>query len=116
MKKLLIMTISLIFAGSIEAIARKSMDSQLEDAINSSDIPLIKKRLQNKSVDINGTNPAFGNITVIHMAAIQGDKDIMKALLNSLSTKKPNVNVQDKWGNTPLHIAAEKGHEGIIAY
>ena len=47
---------------------------------------------------------------IIHIAAIVGNTDI----LNMLVALNADLNVTDKYGNTPLHLAAEKGHKLFV--
>ena len=44
------------------------------------------------------------------MAAISGYQDMVKILLDY----KASVNVQDRHGNTPLHLAASNGNYEVV--
>lgn len=51
-----------------------------------------------------------------HRAATTGALPFLRLLLASTSPKKPNaprLNLQDRAGNTPLHLALESGHGEI---
>ena len=47
------------------------------------------------------------------MAAFNGNKEIVKLLLND-KDKKVEINLQDKRGSTALHLAAFKGNKEIV--
>ncbi|CAM1508997.1 Fc.00g027360.m01.CDS01 [Cosmosporella sp. VM-42] len=49
--------------------------------------------------------------TALHLAAVAGKLDMSKLLANELGVKKE---AKDQWGGTPLHCAAEGGHEAIV--
>ncbi|MCP5491894.1 MAG: ankyrin repeat domain-containing protein [Chlamydiales bacterium] len=54
-------------------------------------------------------NRKVGDYTLLHLAAIEGNKDIVEMLL----AKDVKVDVQDVMGTTPLHLAAKKGNKDI---
>ncbi|MCP5491892.1 MAG: ankyrin repeat domain-containing protein [Chlamydiales bacterium] len=54
-------------------------------------------------------NRKVGNYTLLHLAAIEGNKDIAKLLLD----KGAKVDVQDVCSTTPLHLAAIEGNKDI---
>ena len=48
--------------------------------------------------------------TALHVAATNGNHDIVKFLLDH----KASVNIQDYHGNTPLHLAASYGNYEVV--
>ena len=56
----------------------------------------------------NDSSPA----TPIHIAAINGREEALKALV----TFTGNVNIVDTWGRTPMHAAADFGHINILKF
>ena len=48
--------------------------------------------------------------TLLHSAALEGRKDVVKLLLSS----NAQVDAQDRNGKTPLYVAAEKGHRDVV--
>jgi ankyrin repeat protein len=61
------------------------------------------------NVNVN-TTEASHNFAPLHFAAGRGNTNIGKMLLD----KNALINVQDIYGNTPLHIAVEKEHIPFI--
>ncbi len=51
------------------------------------------------------------NIYSLHEAAATGNEDILKKRLSEPSI---NINQQDEFGNTPLHVAADAGNKNIV--
>ena len=54
----------------------------------------------------------FAGRTPLHMAANQGNLDIVKIIANSIANKNP----KDVHGVTPLHLAAGRGHLEVVKY
>jgi hypothetical protein len=81
---------------------------------NSEFLAAYLKKLQNcESVDVNARyNDTYNeNITVAMEAAMLGDVDIFKFILQ----QKPNLNLQDdQFHRTPLHWAVHFGHPEIV--
>jgi len=71
----------------------------------------IGQLLISKGADINARDKA--NQLPLHRAATTGAIPFIRLILASESTgsfKKPRLNLQDRAGNTPLHLAVESGH------
>jgi len=66
------------------------------------------KDLLNSLNDINlGNKATFGNKrTLLHVASATGKLDFVNLLVND---KKANVNIKDKFGRTPIFLAARNG-------
>lgn len=65
----------------------------------------------------NGANPdavTNNSRTVLHIAALHGNIDIVKEILQL--QKLENIDVIDKCGNTPLHEAVLGGHKAIYQF
>ena len=77
---------------------------QLCDAASNNDVDLLKRLVD------NGITPDGGDYdgrTALHLAASEGNNKIVEWLVGA----KANVNVKDRWGNTPLMDAVTHGHE-----
>ena len=77
---------------------------QLCDAASNNDVGLLKRLVD------NGISPDGGDYdgrTALHLAASEGNNKIVEWLVGA----KANVNVKDRWGNTPLLDAVTHGHE-----
>ena len=74
----------------------------------------VAKWLNNHNItDINATDNC--GRTALHLAAMEGNKDIVKALLHmdaEVNAKIQSMGSQNGW--TALHLAAEKGHTGVV--
>jgi ankyrin repeat protein len=81
-----------------------SQDSNLREALNN-DFSNFKEFLN--YIDHN-------NCTALHYVAEVGDKKTMKVLTRSFLEERMDLNKQDIFGNTPLHIAAKYGHLKIV--
>jgi len=68
----------------------------------------VVKMLLAKGASINFVEKSHGR-TLLHIAALQGYKDIVDILL----PEKPDVNVKDNYDKTPLFYAAKYGHEKV---
>jgi ankyrin repeat protein len=66
------------------------------------DFDILNLLLESGKVDINETIPRFGK-TALHLAVLQSNTAVSRFLLS----KGANPNVTDKYGQTPLHLAAE---------
>lgn len=63
-------------------------------------------------VDDPTTGFAYPSMTALHIAAAQGDCDIVAELIRTGA----NVDAQDSDGYTPLHDAAHKGYSQIVRF
>lgn len=97
-------------ADSGESSERKAVPSAAElfAAIESGNKSLLI-RLIADGADITVTDEAGNN--VLHRAAMAGNPAIMVELLKKWSD---GINAKNRDGNTPLHLAAQGGHVGII--
>ena len=50
--------------------------------------------------------------SALHTAAVQGQADVVEALLSSLKFKRPGL--ANSQGQNPLHLAAMKGHAAVV--
>ena len=57
-------------------------------------------------------NPTFDGYTALHMAAVNGDVDVFRLLVENLDNGDPFV--ENDFGETPLHLAASTRHKGGI--
>lgn len=68
-----------------------------------------------ESADRVGTSPynmaRFDN-TPLHIAALEGNMDLVISLVNSGA----KINAVNKAGKSPLHMAAGKGHTEVVKY
>ena len=77
---------------------------KLCDAASNNDVDLLRRLID------NGVSPDCGDYdarTALHIAASEGNNKIVEWLTGA----KANVNVKDRWGNTPLMDAVVHGHE-----
>ena len=70
--------------------------------------PEIVSMLLRVGMSVNATNDYFR--TPLHMAALNGDLEIMKLLLNERLTDEIVVNAKDKWGTSALLISYSNRH------
>ncbi|KAJ7332662.1 hypothetical protein JRQ81_014842 [Phrynocephalus forsythii] len=68
---------------------------------------LLARKSRSGAKDMDGCIPA-------HYAAIGGNLEILKALLVTGNNK--NINDRNIWRKTPLHLAAEYGHDDLLNY
>ncbi|MDR0288956.1 MAG: ankyrin repeat domain-containing protein [Rickettsiales bacterium] len=62
----------------------------------------LQKTVQNDQVEIS--------LTLLHIAAASDDDSVMQALIKAGA----DVNTEDNYGITPLHLAAQNGHKNAI--
>ena len=70
--------------------------------------PEIAQLLLDAGLSVDATNDYFR--TPLHMAAIEGNINIMKMLLEDAVVDEKLVNAKDKWGTTPLLMAFSNRH------
>ena len=78
---------------------------QLCEAASNNDVNLLKRLID------NGISPDCGDYdarTALHLAASEGNDKAVEWLVDN---KSANVNVKDRWGNTPMNDAVARGHE-----
>lgn len=86
-----------------------SYDAQLYRAAERGNRAVVGERLH-AGADLNAPNPVQG-WTALHAAAYNGHKKLVAYML----TNGANANAQDNDGNTPLHLAAGRGHADTTA-
>lgn len=62
---------------------------------------------------LNVSSPNYDNRTALHLAAAEGNLQMVKLLVEKF---KANLNLMDKYGNTPFDDATRAGHEAIAVY
>ncbi|KAE8449130.1 hypothetical protein EG329_008514 [Mollisiaceae sp. DMI_Dod_QoI] len=104
----------------VEALLRHNLDVNIQDACSGL-TPLaiaathgfesvLNALLGHHSVDLNTTDKG-NRRTALHLAA-RGNK---KAIVEALSKQGgAEVSPEDKWGYTPLHLAAREGYDSIV--
>ena len=82
---------------------RKRLNTELHLAVVNKDIETVKRILKSpyfqKSGDANSRNKEGS--TPVHEAAKHGHADILRLLL----AKKPDIDIRDSFGATPLHVS-----------
>ncbi|MDN5247985.1 MAG: ankyrin repeat domain-containing protein [Wolbachia endosymbiont of Tyrophagus putrescentiae] len=77
-------------------------------AVTGSHLPIVDLLIENganvNAVDINGK-------TILHLAIIKGHAQMWKSVLGVPGIE---INIQDKDGNSPLHLAARERRENLI--
>lgn len=84
--------------------SRKRLETDIHRAVNSRDIPTLKRLLSQPSSNSTGTvnsQNADGS-TPVHEAAKKGAIDVLEVLLQC----KPDLNIRDSKGSTPLQVCA----------
>lgn len=112
MKKLLILL--LLAASNLCAMVAPSLTSleiELIQAATKGQDKTIKDNLGKPGFNINFTDPITGN-TLMHFAAQNGNYEIVKLLMKN----DANVNIKNKDGNTPLHLAILNRFPTIVKY
>ncbi|GAA6021124.1 hypothetical protein JCM11491_005645, partial [Sporobolomyces phaffii] len=100
----------LIGAGSDVSAANSKGATALHYAASKGHVN-IGRLLISKGADINARDKA--NQLPLHRAATTGSLPFIHLILASLSPtkpEKPRLNLADRAGNTPLHLAVESGH------
>ncbi len=91
----------------VDAVTSDS-ETVLHLAAESGQLKMVQLFLERRGIDVDAAN-ALGR-TALHIAAEGGSLDIVKELL----MKHANINKMDGDEESPLHKAAERGHDGIV--
>jgi hypothetical protein len=79
-------------------------EEQLFQAADTGDLEMVQNIIRNGGVNIEWKNPA-NRYTALHIASLIGHIPVVNFLIQSGS----NVNVQERYGFTPLHFATYNG-------
>ena len=71
------------------------------------DITEVRKNIA-LGADVNKSD--YDNRTALHLAAAEGQEDIVKYLIN----RGADVNKKDRWGRLPLDDAKIDNHDSIV--
>lgn len=101
-----------IMAGMVADINSKGLDNwnALHFAANGGHEEIVRELLQNKSIDIEAKSNT--KRTPLHIAASQGQTNIMKLLIE----RGADPNCQDDEDCTPLHYASQYGLLSTLTY
>ena len=97
------------FSGSIK---RMYFEEWLRMATEINDLYIMSKLIEEENVDPNAED--LNGTTSIHIAAKQSDATTLLFFLSLNFNKMININVQDKFGETPLMIATSHGCEEVV--
>ncbi|GFQ77336.1 hypothetical protein TNCT_578431 [Trichonephila clavata] len=82
--------------------------NSFEMAVAHGDVEVVKLLLQEKNININ--DKANDGFSLLHIAAQEGNLNIVKHLID----RGADVNSQNDAGSKPIHIAAREGHKDIV--
>ena len=82
----------------------------LYDVVRRGELKVIKKRITEKTNEINRHQGQYPRGTLLHVAAKHGSEEIVKHML----TNGADVHVQDDMGRTPLMVATRRGDVKIV--
>jgi len=89
--------------------ATQSLELQLRQAASEGKIGVVKYLASKKEVNVNAAGQKSGR-TALHWAAMRGREACVKYLLQ----QHADVNVADKKGETPLHLAVANNKLGVV--
>jgi uncharacterized protein len=103
----------------VSALLEQKVDTEIRDFNGETVIQVaaregeadIVQHLLDAKADINAATPITG-YTALHGAAESGHLNIVKMLANAGA----DVNAELSDGQTPLHLAAAKDHEPVVAF
>ena len=82
---------------------------EIHDAAKAGDLAKVRALLKENPNLVLSKEDKEGR-TSLHLAALEGRKDVVELLLAS----KAEVNAKDNKGETPLHMAARKGRKDVV--
>lgn len=80
----------------------------VHDAAKTGVVRIMRRLLRDARVDISATT--IRENTILHCAAIGGDADIFRMLLD----EGPEIDYRDDSGRTAIHLAAGCGREDVV--
>eukprot|EP00906_Rhabdomonas_costata_P004480 RCo006610 len=83
--------------------------SRLCQKARDGDIDALTELLKGSDISVNDAD--YDKRTALHLAAAEGHLEVVRFLLG----QKAKVNVQDRWGNTPLDEARRSNHSEVEA-
>lgn len=93
----------------------KSNDMVVEffEAAESNDIAKVGQLIKEKGVDVNSRDNNNEDRTILHIAALKGFEDLIRLLVEQYDA---DINIEDKLGEVPLHVAVDNHHIQIARY
>jgi len=83
---------------------------KLFEAVKEGDVEKVKVLVNTQNVDHVHNDSEYGPITALHVACKMGHTDVVKALIAGGA----DLDLADKYGNTPLIIACHEGHTDVV--
>eukprot|EP01134_Creolimax_fragrantissima_P004934 CFRG4934T1 len=96
--------------GGISSLSSQEVVPEVCKAVLNNDLEELQRLLKSEGVDLDVCD--YDRRTALHFSAAKGQLDFVEHLVNSGA----HVNVQDRWGNTPLGDAVENGHDEVASY
>jgi glutaminase len=82
--------------------------SALLNATTAGDLAALQQLLQQEGITVNDCD--YDRRRPLHLAAAEGRLEIARFLLEH----KADVNIEDRWGHTPLDEAVNNRHEEVM--